>query len=362
MPLVSAEHSSHPPRLLPRPAERGEGRGEGRGTILRALTPLPPRATAAPVPSDVWIVVVNWNGEALLPRCLAALARLSRPAHAVVVDNGSTDRSADVVAGFPSIEWLPLGRNAGFAAANNVALRRALAACARFIATVNPDVELAPDWLDHLVTAADAHPEAGLFGGTLLFADDPSRVNSTGLVLDRYGRAFDRDFQVPLAQLCRPDGPVQGVTGGAALLRTDMLRKVGLFDPGYFAYYEDVDLSFRAAAAGFSSWYAGAARALHGFGKSFGADSPRQRYLLARNHLRFAATHLSPWRAVPVVLGFTALRTLLRAPLDLVRGRPAHALAHWRGAAEGALEAAAAFGRKVRGGRAVPRGAEPQRP
>jgi N-acetylglucosaminyl-diphospho-decaprenol L-rhamnosyltransferase len=315
---------------------------------------LPPRS----VNPDVWIAVVNWNGAALLPRCLAALTALSRPAHAVVVDNGSSDRSDEVVAGFPSVEWLPLGRNAGFAAANNVALRRALAAGARWVATVNPDVELAPDWLDQLVAAGEAHPEVGLLGGTLLFADDPSRVNSTGLALDRFGRAFDRDFGLPLAELHRPDGPVAGVTGGAGLLRADALRRIGLFDPGYFAYYEDADLSFRAAAAGVSAWYVGAAHAVHGFGKSFGVDSPQQRYLLARNHLRFAATHLSPWRAVPVAIGFTALRTLVRAPLELARGRPALALAHWRGAAGGAVEAAAALGRRVCG-RAVPDGARP---
>ncbi|HVI76170.1 MAG TPA: glycosyltransferase family 2 protein [Anaeromyxobacteraceae bacterium] len=317
-------------------------------------------ATAAPVQPDVWIAVVNWNGEALLPRCLAALGRLSRPAHVVVVDNGSTDHSGEVVASFPSVEWVPLGRNTGFAAANNVALRRALEAGARWIAVVNPDVEVAPDWLDLLVAAGEAHPDVGLLGGTLLFADDPSRVNSTGLVLDRFGRAFDRDFGVPVAELCRPDGPVAGVTGGAALLRADALRKVGLFDPGYFAYYEDVDLSFRAAEAGVRAWYVGAARAAHGFGKSFGADSPRRRELLARNHLRFAATHLPVARAVPIAHGFTVLRTLVRAPLELARGRPAHAVAHWRGAAEGAVEAVGALGRRVRGG-TVPSGAEPMR-
>jgi GT2 family glycosyltransferase len=310
------------------------------------------------VKPDVWIAVVNWNGAALLPRCLAALTALSRPARVVVVDNGSSDRSAQVVAGFPSVEWLPLRRNAGFAAANNAALRRALTAGARWIATVNPDVEVAPDWLERLVAAGEAQPDVGLLGGTLLFADDPSRVNSTGLVLDRFGRAFDRDFGLPVAELHRPDGPVAGVTGGAALLRADALRRIGLFDPGYFAYYEDVDLSFRAAAAGVSAWYVGAAHAVHGFGKSFGVDSPQQRYLLARNHLRFAATHLSPWRAVPVAIGFTALRTLVRAPLELARGRPALALAHWRGAVGGALEAAAALGRRVRGP-VMPMGAEP---
>jgi GT2 family glycosyltransferase len=330
--------------------------------LALALTLPVPRATAARVQPDVWIAVVNWNGEALLPRCLAALARSTRPAHVVVADNGSTDGSAAAVAGFPQVEWLPLGRNAGFAAANNFALRRALEAGARWIACVNPDVEVEPEWLERLVSAGESHPEVGLVGGTLLFADDTSRVNSTGLVLDRYGRVFDRDFDLPIAELRRSDGLVPGVSGGALLLRADALRRIGLFDPGYFAYYEDADLSFRAAEAGVRAWYVAAARAVHGFGKSFGADSPRRRYLLAKNHLRFVATHLPAWRAVPIALGFTALRTLLRAPLELARGRPEHALAHWRGAAEGAVEAAGALGRRWLGGDTRPAGSDPVHP
>lgn len=296
---------------------------------------------------DTWAVVVNWNGEALLPRCLSALGRSTHPVHAVVVDNGSADESAAAVAAHPSVEWLPLGRNTGFATANNAAFRRALGAGARWIACVNPDVEVAPDWLARLVAAGEAEPVAGALGGTLLFAHDPSRVNSTGLVLDRWGRVFDRDFGAPLAALARPDGPVKGVTGGAVLLRAQALREVGLFDPGYFAYYEDADLAFRLARGGWRSWYVAGARAVHGFGQSFGADSPRRRRLLARNHLRFVATHLPLRRALPIAAGFTVLRALVRAPLELVRGRPAHAAAHWAGAAEGAAEAVGAMGRRA---------------
>ncbi|HEX7624518.1 MAG TPA: glycosyltransferase, partial [Anaeromyxobacteraceae bacterium] len=92
--------------------------------------------------ADTWIIVVNWNGAELLPRCLTALAALSHPAHILVVDNGSTDASAAAAAAFPSVEWLPLGRNLGFAAANNAGFRRALAAGARWIAIVNTDVEV----------------------------------------------------------------------------------------------------------------------------------------------------------------------------------------------------------------------------
>jgi GT2 family glycosyltransferase len=310
------------------------------------------------VQPGTWIVVVNWNGARLLPGCLASLSNLTRPAHVLVVDNGSSDGSAEAVARFSGVEWLPMGRNLGFAAANNVGIRRALEAGAAWVGIVNTDVQVEPGWLEALIAAAEAHPEAGILGGLLLFADDPSRVNSTGVVLDRFGRGKDRDFGVPVAELATADGPVTAMSGGAALFRAGALRKVGLFDPAYFAYYEDVDLSLRAAALGIRCWYASAARARHGYGKSFGNGSPRQRYLLARNHMRAMATHLPlPW-ALTVAPLFTFSRATLKAPLELLRGRPAHALAHLRGAGAGALAALSVFGRRLRRDGRVPRGAE----
>ncbi len=303
---------------------------------------------------------MNWNGATLLPSCLGSLARLTRSVHVVVVDNGSTDGSAAVVRGFPGIEWLPLGRNAGFGEANNVGMRRALAAGARWVGIVNTDVELAPDWLDVLVATGERHATAGILGGLLLFAHEPTVVNSTGLVLDFLGRAWDRDFGKPLAELTTEDGPVTGMTGGAALFRADALRQVGLFDPAYFAYYEDVDLSLRAAAAGVRAWYVSGARALHGFGKSFGPGSPKQRYLLARNHMRAMATHLPLPRALALLPLLAFSRAALKAPLELARGRPAHASAHLRAAGAGALAAMQVLGRRLRRDGRLPRGAEPE--
>jgi GT2 family glycosyltransferase len=314
-----------------------------------ALTPSRARATAAPVP-DVWLVVVNWNCAALLPACLSALERLTVPAHVVVVDNGSTDGSEAMVARHPGVVWLPLGENRGFAEANNVALRHALAAGARYVALVNPDTVVDPGWLEALLADAELHPEAGLWNGLLLFSADPGRVNSTGIVFDRFLRAFDRDFGVPLAQLRRDAGPVPAVTGGATLLRSEMLRAVGLFDPAYFAYYEDVDLSLRAARAGFGCRYAPGARALHGFGTSLGATSPRRAYYLARNHLRSVATYLPFPLALTVAPAFALARVALKAPAELACGRPAHALAHLRGARDGAIAAAGVLARRLGGG------------
>lgn len=299
---------------------------------------------------DTFFVVVNWNGAALLPACLDALRAQTRPARVLVVDNGSRDASAEVVAARRWAEWLPLGANTGFAAGANAGIRRALRAGARFVALVNTDVVLAPDWLERLRADADHHCECGIWNGLLLFADDASRVNSTGLVLDGLLRAKDRDFGLPLADLARTDGPIPGATGGALLLRAAALRTTGLLDPTYFAYCEDADLSIRAARAGIGCRFVGAARALHGYARTAGAGSPLQRYLLARNHLRLAARHLPLPLALLVVPALAALRLVLAVPRELLlRRRPAHARAQLLAACDGLRLALDALAARLRG-------------
>ena len=193
-------------------------------------------------PPDTWVVVVNWNGALLLGACLDALARQSHPVHVVVVDNGSTDESEKVVTGRAGVEWCPAGENLGFAGGSNVGIRRALEARRPLRrAREHGRGGRSRTGSSGSCADADAHPEAGIFGGLLLFADDPGRVNSTGLVMDALGRVRDWDFGVEVARLAREDGPTLGVTGGAVLLRADALRRVGLLDPAYFAYYEDAD-------------------------------------------------------------------------------------------------------------------------
>jgi hypothetical protein len=298
--------------------------------------------------AHVRAVVLTWNGAHLLPQCLRALVAQTAAVRITVVDNASLDGTAELLArDFPSVDFLRLARNLGYGRANNEAMRTALDTGAEFVALVNNDVELHPRWLETLLAAAQRHPEAGLFCGTLVFRDDPEVVNSTGIEMDFFGRARDRDFRQPLRELDRRDGPVLGVSGGAALVRTSVLREAGLFDPDYFAYYEDVDLSLRARALGFGSFYVRDAVAWHRFGASFGPGSPQQRYLLGRGHLRTLGLHQPVAKALWLVPLTVAFRTGLRAPLDLARGRPAHAAAEVRAALSGGWSAVRALAARL---------------
>jgi GT2 family glycosyltransferase len=330
---------------------RGAARGE-------ALMPTESKTRDLARLPLVHAIVVTHSGASWLPSCLRSLAAQDARARLelVVVDNGSTDGTAALLrADFPSVAVLRLPENQGYARGNNAALRRALSAGADFAALVNDDVEVEAGWLQALLDAAAAHPEAGLFCGTLLFRGE-ERVNSTGLEIDAFGRARDRDFGLPRGQISRGDGPVAGVSGGAALLRCELLRRTGLFDPGYFAYYEDVDLSLRAARAGSLAWYAGQAVARHRFGATAGVGSPRQRFLLGRGHLRTLALHQPALRAAALVPLTAVYRAAVKMPLELLRGRPALALAEVRAAVAGVAAALAALPARLR---KVPPGAEP---
>jgi hypothetical protein len=112
---------------------------------------------------------------------------------------------------------------------------------------------------------------------------------------------------------------------------------------------------------GWQSWYVSAARAVHGYGQSFGAVSPRKKFLLARNHLRVVATHASPAKALLLPPALAVVRALVMPAVELARGRPAMAWAHLTSSVAGLGAAAAGLSRRVRGD-VVPRRALPALP
>ena len=209
----------------------------------------------------VSVVVVNWNSGVLLERCLRSLSRQTlAPAVVLVVDNASTDRSADCVAEFPGAMLLRADRNMGFAAANNLALRRCET---EFVALLNPDAFPEVDWLQRLVAAAEAYPDCAAFGSRQLSADDPQ-------IIDGIGDAYHFSGRVWRLRHGRRQGhgdllptEIFSACAAAALYRRSALEQVGGFDEDYFCYVEDVDLGFRLRLAGRSARYVPDAVVLH---------------------------------------------------------------------------------------------------
>jgi GT2 family glycosyltransferase len=206
-------------------------------------------------------VIVNANGGAHLDEALASLERQTqRPARIIVVDNASTDGSADgIEARHPGVEVVRSPENLGFAAANNLAARAA--DDCDWIALVNPDAFPERRWLELLLAAAARHPEFAFFGSRLVSAADGDVLDGTGDVFHVSGMAWRRDHGS--RAVARADEEIFSPCAAAALYRRDAFLEVGGFDERFFCYYEDTDLAFRLRLAGYRCLYVDAAVCRH---------------------------------------------------------------------------------------------------
>ena len=207
--------------------------------------------------SKTAIITPNWNGLDFVEECLQSLQHQTVEHTIIVVDNGSVDGSMETIRDkYPNIQLLSFPDNAGFAGGVNRGIKPALEQGFDYIALFNNDAVANPNWLEHLVAAADIHPEAGIITSKIRHYHD-SRLDSTGDFYSTWGFPFPRGRdEVDAGQYDDESHRVIfGASGGASLYRADMLRQIGLFDERFFAYFEDVDISFRAQLAGWQVRY-----------------------------------------------------------------------------------------------------------
>jgi GT2 family glycosyltransferase len=223
------------------------------------------------------VVIPTFEAWPLLAEALEHLAAQTVAHDLVVVDNGSTDRTVELIAErFPGVRVVALDENLGFGRAVN---RGVEVVETDVIVLVNNDVLCPPDFLAHVLAPFD-DDAVGMVAGVLLQHDRPTLVDSAGIELDTTLRSWDMLWNRPVEELVGAAEPV-GPCGGAAAYRTAAFREVGGFDDAFFAYWEDVDLALRLRLAGHRCVRAPNARALHKHGQTVGAASPRQRRLEA---------------------------------------------------------------------------------
>lgn len=229
-------------------------------------------------------VIPNWNGRRYLEALFRSMAGQDF-AEVIVVDNGSTDGSAEW-AESSGARVIRLDRNLGFARAVNTG---AEAANADALAILNNDVTLAPDWLQRMLDALRAGNPIAC--GKVLSAAQPDRIDAT----------FDALCQGGTAWRCGHgalDGPIWSqsrtapfVPLTAAVVRRDVFREVGGLDSVYESYLEDVDFGLRCATAGYCALYVPEALAWHVGSGTLGAWNPRTIRQLSRNQVFLLARH-----------------------------------------------------------------------
>lgn len=254
----------------------------------------------------VTIIIPVHDGATFLPACLKAVEQAIahalmqegvQAAHALVVDNGSSDGSAALVAHqFPTVDLLTRPEALGFAGAVNLGIRRVLdqdkLLASDVIVLLNQDTEVQVDWLAALLVPLQRDPIVGVVGSKALFPD--GRIQHAGGELSLplgYGR--NRGHGEPdTGQYDSEDEP-DYLSGMAVALRVAMLEQIGLLDEGFNpAYYEDVDLCLRARAAGWKLFYAPGAVLTHAEGAVSAAGDYAHAALIERNRLRLVLKHM----------------------------------------------------------------------
>lgn len=289
---------------------------------------------------SVAVVIPSWNSAGLLPRCLDSLAGQGAELELMVVDNGSSDGSLELLRE-REVPHVSLPSNVGFAAAVNLGAARTRAPA---VLALNADTVLEPGCVGKLAAALAADPGLGGVQPRILQLEAgagldvaTARLYSRGMALSADGRAFEEgagETQDPRSAVARE---IFGVCGAACLLRRDLFARLGGYDERYFAFYEDVDLNVRARIAGWRFAYVPEAVVWHVGNASWlaGAPSPGawNARLVARNRLATQAKFM-PARALPRIaaveagalaraVGQRRLRATLAGKLMALRWLPA---------------------------------------
>jgi len=292
---------------------------------------------------DVTISICSWNTVDDLRVCLTSLAAIREEANfeVFVVDNNSEDGSAEMVeAEFPWVRLERSATNRGFTGGHNHAaeLRRG-----EHLFPLNSDAVVRPGAVRELLNYLAANPEVGIVGPRLLNPDGslqfscrrfPNPVaalfRNTPLGKLFPKNRFTRDY---LMQEWNHDGPreVDWVSGAAFIIRGELIRRIGLFDPEYFMFCEDVDLCWRAWKAGSKVHYFPSPTVVHAIGHSTDKAPNRMIGRFHRSMFRFFAKNRVPELPIlarPFALAFAATALLVRASvfvagnkMDILRRR-----------------------------------------
>lgn len=288
--------------------------------------------------TPLFVVILNWNLAVDTIACIESLQpRLPADAHILVVDNGSSDDSVEVLQSRFGEQTTVVAneRNLGFAAGMNVGIRRAVGAGAQSVLVLNNDTVAAPDMLAELLQAMSAGPHVGAVGPVIYYHAAPDRIWRVG---DRAVPCLPVPLRLGRREVERAGGkplPVDYLTACALLVRREVFDQVGLFDESYPMYYEDADFCRRVRRAGWQTLAVPRARLWHKVALSASRQKRVTRYTLAWGRSRFYLGQLHGPQRLPA-LAFLLWKGLVTTARDIAGRDWALIRPLWRGTLDGA--------------------------
>lgn len=216
----------------------------------------------------VEIVILNFQGERWLDACLTSVFKTQYDQfEVIVVDNASGDGSVRLVQErFPAVELIVNKGNLGFSEGNNVGIRRALEKRADYIVLLNPDTKVTPEWLTQLVSVGEGLASVGIIGAVQLDYESTQLNSWTKSAFPHLQDVLSHPEESASSVV------VEWVEGACFAIKRQVLEEIGLLDPIYFAFYEEIDFCRRALLRGWETALAVHARIHHFRGGTWAAD------------------------------------------------------------------------------------------
>ena len=239
------------------------------------------------------VVIPNLNGGQELLAAIRSLQEQSLKPRIIVVDNDSTDGSAQSAQDkFPDIEIIWHSKNMGYAGGVNAGIRKAMQDNAQWVAVFNDDAIADGDYLKLLVEFLESNPKYGAVSPKVLKGDS-GELDSTGDYVTSWGLPYPRGRGEKDTGQYDDSLNIFAASGAASLFSTKALEEVGLFDEDFFAYYEDVDLGFRLQLAGWKIGFVPNSHVYHAIGMTSGRMKGFTTYQTLKNQ------PLVVWKNIP---------------------------------------------------------------
>jgi GT2 family glycosyltransferase len=230
------------------------------------------------------VVVLNWNGAQVVEGCLRSLQEQTyHPLEIIIVDNASTDRSADLIRErFPEFKLIVNPANLGFGGGNNVGI---CASQGKYIMMLNNDTRLDPKCVEELKRSIEKDKGYGACASKILLDSQPDIIDGVGIVVCPDGLSFGRG-RLEKRDRYNEEEEIFFAADCACLYRREMLEDIGLYDEDFFAYADETDMGWRAQLAGWKCTYSPNAIVYHHHSVSSGGRvSSFKAFLVERNRI-----------------------------------------------------------------------------
>ncbi len=236
------------------------------------------------------VVILNYNGQALLEEFLPSVTTYSHSANIYVIDNNSSDNSVSFIqANYPRVRIIENTQNFGFAQGYNVGLQTIEEP---YLALVNSDIKVTPNWLDPILELFEKDPLTAIIQPKILDLKNPNYFEYAGAgggFLDKYGFPYTRGRIFNTIE--KDNGqyndttPIFWASGACFFIRNSVFRQLKGFDNDFFAHQEEIDLCWRATILGHKTQYCGLSTVFHLGGATLNYLNPKKTYLNFRNSL-----------------------------------------------------------------------------